>query len=184
MAQLNSAKMLGGFGTILMLLGGIITFLLPILGFVLVLIAVKYISDDTKDPGIFKNYVISFAFGIIALIIAGTVLLAGLFASIGSVISDNEEMALKSFLGTIIGALLAFWFFIIISAIFLRKSYISISEKTNVNLFKTTGTVWLIGAILVIAIIGLAVILIAMVLQMVAFFSLPDKIETQVTFQA
>lgn len=176
MSQLNSAKMLGGFGTILMLLG-IIHFLLSILGFILVLIAVKYISDETKDPNIFKNYVISFAFGIIALIIAGTVLLAGFFAILGSAIAGDENLVLASLLGTILGAFIAFWVLIMISVIFLRRSYGAISDKTKVGLFRTTGTIWLIGAIFLVVIIGFAIILIAMVLQMLAFFSLPDKIE-------
>ena len=61
MATLEQARTFGGIGSILMILT-IVPFAGPILGiigFVLVLIAVKYISEIVGDPSIFKNYLIA-----------------------------------------------------------------------------------------------------------------------------
>ena len=43
---------------------------------------------------------------------------------------------------------------IILGALFLRKSFDSIAERTKVDLFRTTGLVYLIGAVTTIFIIG------------------------------
>ena len=66
MGKLRDAKILGGIGAILLLLS-FIPFV-SIIGIVLMFIAVKYISDETKDKDIFKNYLYSFIFNIIAII--------------------------------------------------------------------------------------------------------------------
>ena len=58
MGKLRDAKILGGIGAILLLLS-FIPFV-SIIGIVLMFIAVKYISDETKDKDIFKNYLYSF----------------------------------------------------------------------------------------------------------------------------
>ena len=57
MSKLSEAKILGGIGALLMLLGG---FIIPglggIIGLILIFIAVKYISEECKDKSIFDNY--------------------------------------------------------------------------------------------------------------------------------
>jgi uncharacterized membrane protein len=78
-------------------------------------------------------------------------------------------------LPVIIGLLL-FWILFISSAIYLRKSYNSMGERLNVNMFNTSVKINLIGAIFSIIIIGFLIIFIAQVLQIVAFFSIPDEI--------
>ena len=65
----------------------------------------------------------------------------------------------------------------IIGAIFLRKSFNGVAKYTKVGLFTTTGLIYLIGAATLIIVIGFIIILIAEVLQIIAFFSLPEKIE-------
>jgi len=63
MVELSNIKTFGKVGSLLMLLGGFIPFIGPILGIVglvLVLIAVKSISELVKDKDIFRNYLIDF----------------------------------------------------------------------------------------------------------------------------
>jgi uncharacterized membrane protein len=62
-----------------------------------------------------------------------------------------------------------------VSAIFLRRSYDKIGMRLNVNMFHTTGLLYLIGAALTIVIVGLFIVLIAEILQIVAFFSIPEQ---------
>lgn len=75
-------------------------------------------------------------------------------------------------------ALIVGWILSIIAAIFLKRSYNGIAEHTKVGLFKTTGTVYLIGAITTIVLIGFLILLIARIIEIIAYFSLPDKIPT------
>ena len=56
MSNLSNAKILGGVGAILMLVGGFVTSFLSLVGIIMVFVAIKYIADDTKDRSIFSNF--------------------------------------------------------------------------------------------------------------------------------
>ncbi|MEM2727107.1 MAG: DUF996 domain-containing protein, partial [Archaeoglobaceae archaeon] len=116
---------------------------------------------------------------IISLVVAGLVLVMGFFGLLLS--GGNSDFGLSEVLVSLGLALVAFWILVILSAVFLRRSYNSIYAHTKVSLFSTTANVYLIGAFLVIVLIGLVIVFIAMILQIVAFFSLPEMIETQAT---
>ncbi len=65
---------------------------------------------------------------------------------------------------------------LIISAIFLRKSYEKIATHLNVNMFRTAALLYLIGAALVIVFgLGFILLFVAQILLIVAFFSIPDQ---------
>ena len=186
MSKLSEAKILGGIGAILMLFGG---FILPglgaIIGLVLVFIAVKYIASETKDESIFDNYLMYFICSIIAIVAVVVIF----FYSIGfslTFFTALESMEFTDFssvwdffsqylLAWIIAAVVG-WIFIIISALYLRKCYDSIAKRTNVHLFKTTGLVYLIGVVTLIIGIGIVIMLIAKIIEIVAYFSLPEKL--------
>ena len=59
---------------------------------------------------------------------------------------------------------------------YLRKSYNRIAEHTQVSTFKTTSTVYFIGAITTIILIGFLIIFIAKIIEIVAFFSIPETL--------
>src|SRR3972149_2509870 len=85
MGTLSQAKTLGGVGSILLLLG-IVPFAGPALeigGFVLMLIAVKYISDTVNNKSIFNNAVISVVAGIAGVVIGVVVGIAGVLSFFG-----------------------------------------------------------------------------------------------------
>ena len=188
--KLGNAKIFGGLGALLALIGGFIPYagpVLSILGIVFVFIAVKYISDETKDHDIFKNYLISFIFSIIALV-AGIVIMliffgvAGGFSFFSALQSANitDFTSFWEYFGTIImgciAGLIIGWILLLLGAIFLKRSYDSIANHTKVGLFRTTGLVNLIGAATLIIGIGFLIILIARILEIASFFSLPDKL--------
>ena len=192
MAELSNAKIMGGIGALLMLIGGFIPYAGPIvsiLGLVLLFIAVKTISDLTKDKDIFNNYCMHFIFGILTIVAIFVIMLiafgaAGGFTWISSLetaeITDFESF--WEYFGDIVGgcvsALIVGWILSIIAAIYLRRSYNRIADHTKVGLFKTTGTVYFIGAITAIVLIGFLILLIARIIEIIAYFSLPDKLST------
>jgi ribosomal protein L40E len=79
------------------------------------------------------------------------------------------------FSGLFLVVLGAFWVFTIISAIFLKRSYEKISQRLNVSAFATAGLLYLIGAALTIVLVGFLILLIALIFQVVAYFSIQDR---------
>ncbi|RLF32955.1 MAG: hypothetical protein DRN07_03815, partial [Thermoplasmata archaeon] len=184
---MSNAKVFGGIGAILSLIGGAIPgigFVMPIVGLVLLFVAVKYISEETRDDSIFRNYLFYFVCILIAIIAAAAIVfvtIGGLsfFTLISEEDFSGEEPSL-GFLGALIGgifiALVIAWVLLIIGTMYLRRSYNHIADHTKVDLFRTTGTVYFIGAITLVILIGALILLIAKILEIIAFFSLPDTL--------
>ncbi len=189
MGTLAQAKTLGGVGAILILLSLIpsVGAVLGIVGFILVLVAVKYISESLGDKSIFKNMIIAVILAIVGIVVGAVVVFASIFKFIGlgnlsglfmgseffpSTIPPGDILG---FIASIVIGLVAVWIFYLISAVFLRKSYNSIAAKLNIGMFKTTALLYLIGAALSIVLVGFILIFIAEILQIVAFFSIPEK---------
>jgi uncharacterized membrane protein len=163
--------------------------LLVLLEFVLVLIAVKSISELVKDKEIFRNYLIDFILSIISIVMILVIMLIGFinvggFSWITSIqnINIQELSTFWDYFGEIIAygiiALTVGWILWVIGAIYLRRSYNSIAEHTNVSLFRTTGTVYLIGAITTIILIGFVILFVGRIIEVIAYFSLPDELPT------
>lgn len=188
MPSLSQAKTLGGVGGILILLTLIPAagFLLAIAGFVLTLLAVKYISDSLQDRSIFNNMIIAVILAIVGVVVGAIVVFASVFRFVGlgflqggfispgfnpSTINPGDYIGL--FIGVIAGLAIV-WVILIISAIFLRRSYSSIANKLNVNMFNTAALLFLIGAALTIVLVGFLIIFIAIILQIVSFFSITE----------
>jgi uncharacterized membrane protein len=182
MNSLAQARTLGGIGSILMLLAmipiaGVFLF---IAGFIMVLVAVRYISETVEDKSIFNNTLIA-----VVLAIAGMV--AGLIVAVTGRLfpffrefrpygpSMFMEQGMYPFFRTFIIALVIVWIFYIAAAIFLRKSYTTVASKLNVSMFETVALFYLIGAVLAIILVGFIVIYVAEILQTVAFFSIVEK---------
>jgi len=195
MGDFKNAKMFGGIGSILMLVGFFIPsigLIVTLVGAILVIVAVKQISEELKENDIFKNYLMYFILFIISLAALFSILLLTAGAAFSGSLTDilssqtgggfdpstiTENMDIPTLIGGCLLAVAVFWILQIIAAIFLRKSFNNIGEKANVGLFGTTGLVYLIGAATLIIIIGFIIIFIALIMQIIAFFSLPEKIE-------
>lgn len=183
MASLSQAKTLGGVGSILVLLGAIpnVGFILAIVGFILILIGVKNVSETINEPTIFNDMIIAVVMGIIGLVVFGVVVVAAIFSfinvgNLGTVTPGTIPSGLVSGIVLLIVGLVVLWAFSLISAVFLRRSYTKIGTRLNVHMFETTGLLYLIGAALTIIVVGLIIVLIAEILQIVAFFSIPEQL--------
>jgi len=167
MASLSSAKTLGS-------VGGILVFIpfLSLVGWILILLATKEISDSVQDKTIFDDALLA---GITAVI--GAVVFAIVFALTvftGSVAGPFAPGTF-AFSGVFLVILGAFWIFTIISAIFLKRSYEKIAQRLNISSFATAGLLYLIGAALTIVLVGFLILLIALIFQVVAYFSIQDQ---------
>ncbi len=199
-SKLPQAKTFGGVGSILVLLAFIpyAGAALAIIGLVLILVAIKYISDEVGDRRIFNNALISVIIGIVgtalAIILLIPAVLGAMFAatSTGSVTivniggftttipipQDGAGMAPQGLLGLIVAIILilvAIWIVQIVSAVFLKRSYDLVARYLGVGLFSTAALLYLIGAALLIILIGFILILVAGIIQAIAFFSLPER---------
>ena len=190
MNNLGNAKTFGGIGALLSLFGWFIPsagIIVSIAGLVLIFLAVKSISESTKDHDIFKNYLMYFILSIIAVVAIFGIILIGFGASGGftwiTEIQSAQITDIESFMqyfGPLVGAcalaLIIGWILSIIGALYLRKSYNSIAEHTQVDMFRTMGTVYFIGAITTIILIGFIILFIAKIIEIIAFFSLPNDL--------
>src|SRR6267143_1115811 len=167
MASLSSAKTLGG-------VGGILVFIpfLSLVGWILILLATKEISESVQDKTIFDDALLAGITAVIGAVVFALVFALAVFT--GSV-AGRFATGLFVFSGLFIGILAAFWVFTIISAIFLKRSYEKISQRLNVSAFATAGLLYLIGAALTIVFVGFLIILIALIFQVVAYFSIQDR---------
>jgi len=195
--NLETSKYLGGIGAILLVIGFLGSIgtgysgLLSLVGLVLVLIAMKGLSDYYKEAGIFDNTLYGFATSIIAVVAFVAVIVATLLGTIADMgIADwtntaqwtaafqetfSDMSALFNFIGGIILAVVVLFILLVIAAIFYRKSLNMLSSKSGVGMFSTAGLLLLIGAILTIIVIGIIIIWIAIILLAVAFFSIKTQ---------
>ena len=185
MPSLSQAKTLGGVGSILGLLGiaPSVGWVLSIVGLIMTLVAVKYISDVLADKRIFNNMIISVVLGIGGIIVLVAFVFAAItrFIGIGNLFGASPSVPptipasdIISLIASLAIGLLAAWVLIVISAVFLRMSYKSVAARLNVGLFGTAALLYLIGAALTIILIGFVLIFVAQILLVVAFFSLPE----------
>ena len=183
MGTISQAKTYGGIGSILVLLSFIPTvgWILAIVGFILTVIAIKYISESVNDPSIFRNAIIAYVIAIVGIIVVGVAVAAVIFSlvGLGALAGGPAGAATGGAIGvvaSVIAALVVIWILLILSGYFIRKTYNSISAKLNVPMFRTAALVYFIGAALTIILVGFIVLLVAQILLVIAYFSIPDTL--------
>lgn len=199
MPELSQAKTLGGVGSILMLLtpAPFVGWVLCIAGAVMVLMAIKYISDVVQDRAIFNDMLIAIVLGVAGFVVGAAVILRTIFVMFGlgamrtwfiggypgyAPPSLPSGVPAGGWLELIAGAFIGLaiiWILLVVSAIFVRRSYDSIGRKIGVGMFGTTGLLYLIGAALTIVLVGFVLLFVAIILNMIAFFSIADRPTTQ-----
>lgn len=165
MGSLSSAKTLGGVGGILVFIP-----ILSLVGWILILLATRDISESVQDKTIFDDALLAAITAIIGAVVFVFVWLGFLFTPRPSF----GFFVLATFL-PFIAALGTFWILTVISAFFLKRSYEKISQRLNVGAFASAGLLYLIGAALTIVIVGFLILLIALIFQVVAYFSIQDR---------
>jgi len=194
---LETDKSLGGVGAILLVIGtipfaGVYTGILALVGLILVLIAIKGLSNYYNDSSIFNNAL----YAIIIAIVGGIVSIVAVVTSaidlldkIGihpsnwtdwSMLQKFDWTSVKwdtitSYVTVILLSLVMLFVFAIVTAIFLRRSLNSLSSRSGVGMFGTAGLMILIGAVLTIVLVGFILLWVAMILLAVAFFSIKTQ---------
>ncbi len=166
MASLSSAKTLGGIGGILVFIPG-----LSLVGWILILVALNDISNAVQDRSIFDDALIAGITAVLGSVVLLVFLLSGAFGALiafGGFAFGTAAILIPVILG-------AFWIFAVISAVFLKRAYDKTAQRLNVNAFATAGLLYLIGALTTIILIGFAIIFIALIFQVVAYFSIEDR---------
>lgn len=173
----NTTKMLGAWGGIAVLMlslcGAFVpgASLLSTAAVVMVLLAFLRAAAELRRPGVRKATLISVA------LMAGAV--AVLFASawslvIGLLTGGMDAVSGVNFGGGLIGGFLLCWLLLVASAWYAYVASAELTQATGVELFKLSGLLYFIGVITLVIGIGAVIILVAAVLQVIAFFSLPD----------
>ena len=166
MANLSTAKTLGEVGSILELIPFI-----GIVGYILTLISVKYISDELHDQSVFNNMLYSVITGIVGVAV-------GFFILLGGMASTMFTGGLSAVAGVFVFLSIA-WIVLIVSAIFVRRAFETMATKLNVNSFRTAGTLYLIGAALTIVFfVGFIVLFVAYIFQIISFFAIKDTVSS------
>ena len=162
MSNLESNKNLAGIGSILLIFP-----IVSIVGIILVLIGMKGLSEYYKEPSIYQNALWGVIFGIIALIAIAVavpiVAISGLFS----------VFTLGFGLLSLLLLLLIVFVFYLIAALYFRRAFNALAQKSGEHMFETAGLLLWIGAILTIVFfLGLVLILVAWILATIAFFSI------------
>src|SRR5208282_4114325 len=161
-SSLESSKTMSGIGSILLIFP-----IISIVGIILVLIGMKGLSEYYKEPSIYQNALWGVIFGIIALIAIAVavpiVAISGLFS----------VFTLGFGLLSLLLLLLIVFVFYVIAALYFRRAFNALAQKSGEHMFETAGLLLWIGAILTIVFfLGLVLILVAWILATIAFFSI------------
>jgi len=170
MASLSNAKVLGGVGGVFAIIPGI-----SIVGWILIIIALKEASDVTQDRSIFDDGLIG---GITAIISAVVLLVFFGTGTFGELVAFSFGLTSNFGPSGPLGAVAilgVFCIFAIISGIFLKRAYDKTAQRLKVGAFATAGLLYLIGGLTAIIFVGFLIFFIAFVFQIVAYFSIQDQ---------
>jgi uncharacterized membrane protein len=168
--SLESDKTLGGVGAILIAIGSVFP-PLSLVGIILLLKAMKKLADYHEEQGMYDNTRWGSVFGIIG-IIAATVVFLLLFFTGAILAMTAGHFAAYALMPGIIVAIIVWFVFSLLQAIYYRRAFAMLSEKSEEKMFDSAGLLLFIGAILTIIVVGALVSLVAWILVAVGFFSI------------
>jgi len=191
---LETTKILGGIGAVLMLVSPIGTQmgLAGLAGIILVMIAIYRLSYHYNEPAIFNNALYGAIIAIVGIAVFMAVMavtLVDLMTALGIDINwtnwTNWTMYQNihweqitdwntywPYIAIIIADFVILFISFTIAGTFLRKTFHLLGEKTGIHAFHTAATLVFIGALLTIIAVGLLLIWIALIFLAIAFFSI------------
>jgi len=186
MRSLAQVKTIGEVGSILVLLTAVPTAgsLLGIIGFVMMLVAIKDISEIVADKSIFSNMLVAVGLAIVAIVVGALVVVGSVLRFVGlkalslgpnfnaSTVPTGDWLGL---VGSILLGLAVVWVIMIVSAVYVRRTYRSMALKLGDANFETAGMLYLVGAATTIVLVGFVLLLVAQVMVIVAFFSIEER---------
>ncbi len=194
---LESSKILGGIGAILLFIGVLpfvqYTWIIGIIGIILILVALRDFSNIYRERNIFSNAVYGVVVVVVGAIIAGVLAFAVVLSNIKDLVTqlypgwngdwstlqgmtantNLDPSAIFPLISGLLVVLVIVWVVSIIAAFFIYRSLKQVSTKSNNGLFGTAGLILLIGAI--IPIIGLILMWISALILAIAFFTLKHQ---------
>ena len=182
--DVKTEKTLGLVGSVLTLVGGFLGVIpyvgvfmgsTSLIGFVLVLIALKGIGDKFGDDRPFKYYLYSVIVAFVAVIALVIFVVMGIL-----MLPEGEEfsdpMAVMG-IGLILAAFVIFVALLIIGVYFEKQAWEAMYELTGVKEFHETAKWLWWGALTAIILVGLVLLLVASIFQIIAFANLPEELE-------
>jgi uncharacterized membrane protein len=179
--NISTQKMLGGIGSILILLVFMpetVATLLGIVGIVLLLISMYQLSNILRKPSIFQKVLMGFILNIVSTVMGFAF---GLMAGISSFTSIRGETGaiLRLGLGVIV-AIIVVYAISLAAFYFFKEAYDILAQATAHNLFKIAGLLLFIGGITIILFgLGALLIIVGYIVLAVAFFTAPKEVEVQ-----
>jgi len=166
--------------------------LIGAVGFVLILVAMKYVSDALYDRSVFRNALVSVVLAIAGLVLATFVIMRSILRFVGlRPLAGNQPFG-PSFnppivqpgdwgglFVSLLPVLFVVWIVLLPSAIYARKAYDSIAARMKHKAFGTASLVYLIGSATTIAFVGFVLLFVAQVLFVRAFFSMEGELPTR-----
>jgi uncharacterized membrane protein len=184
--DLRNLKTMGGIGAILLLI-------FPLVGFILILIAVKQLSDDIKREDIFRDFLICTIISSLALILGVFVIFfstwVGFIVWISSPSPSTpqppttypptpkfapEEPGIFFLFFAVI--FLLSWAINSVASYYAQRGFLSLADITGERNFSLSGRLLFLGALLYIILVGFVVYLVGIIFAIISFFSLPDRI--------
>lgn len=137
-------------------------------GVVLFLIAMRRLSEYYSEPAVYKNALNGFIVNLIEVAAVVSVVLA-IFAA------AFLHMAIGGLLIGVFGAAIVGFVLAIVSAVFYKRAFDNLAQKSGIYSFNTAGSLYLWGTVLTIVLIGALLVWIAWMFAASGFYSLKPK---------
>jgi len=153
--NISTQKMLGGIGSILIMLGWvteieILLILFSIVGVVLWLISIYQLSKKLEKPSIFQNVLIGLILAVAVSVIASV--LKELSEGIKPYVSMGDEVLADMEWGIFVG-IVAAYAILVVSAYLYKKAFEILASTTAHNLFRIAGLLIFVGVVIIIPIL-------------------------------
>jgi|WetSurMetagenome_2_1015567.scaffolds.fasta_scaffold21245_3 uncharacterized membrane protein len=125
-----------------------------IAAYVLFLIAMSHLSRHYNSRGIFSNLIYALIINIVGAVVAFVVIILFLASALSSISQGTVATVATydiytSYLLNFIGVFAAAFVFGVVSAVFTMRAFHDLAEKSGENSFRTAGTLYLVGAVII-----------------------------------
>ena len=170
MSSSESNKSLAGVGALLLAFGSFVP-IVGIVGIILLLIGIKGLSEYYNDRSVYQHALWGVIFGIVGLVAAAVIVIGFIWGSIFGGLAFGAGFGLVALTGVVLAVVVLFVFYLL-AAIYFRRAFSTLAQKSGEHMFETAGLLLFIGAILTIILVGLVLVFVAWILVAVAFFSM------------
>lgn len=166
----------GSFFSVGIIIAFVVIGVVGIAGVVLFLVSMHRLSQYYSEPGIFKNALYGFLISIVGAAVIFVAILVLLFATVLSIAAHPITSSSPfGFAIAILGVGVAAFVMTIVSAVFYKRAFDELGEKSGVSSFGTAGTLYLVGTALTIILVGSIIIWVAWIEAASGFYSLKPK---------